>query len=79
MQFLECNIGTWKAQARIQEIDSGKIMAVISTRDRSNANAIQSRHTLVFDHQPGSDQVEETKIQLQKILQNRYGSLSTLS
>ncbi len=77
MQYLECNIGTWKAQARIQEADGGKIMAVISTRDQSSANAGESVHTLVFDHEPGSDRLEETKMQLKKILQDRYGSFNT--
>jgi hypothetical protein len=79
MQFLECTIGTWTAQARIQDADNGKVMAVISACNKRSGNPTESKHTVVFDHQPGCDKLEETRILLQKILQDRYGNTSSIS
>ncbi len=79
MQYFECTIGSWIARAKIQLIDNGKIMAVISTTNRHNSKAPESRHTVVFDHQPGLDSTDETRTLVEKILQQRYGYQNSLS
>lgn len=74
MQTLNCTVGTWRAQARVQEVETGKLMAIISiTGDGANI-AGESRHTVVFEHMDGNDTLEETKTLVQRLLQARYGS-----
>lgn len=78
-KYFECDFGPWIAQARIQAVDNGKIMAIISTVNRHNIKAPESRHTVVFEHQPGLDSTEETRTLVRKILQDRYGYLNRLN
>jgi hypothetical protein len=73
MQTLNCKVGHWRAEARVQEIEVGKLMAVISVTDDSGTVKGGSKHTVVFEHEAGSDQLEETRELVQRILQARYG------
>ncbi|MDB5729174.1 MAG: hypothetical protein JWQ00_2379 [Noviherbaspirillum sp.] len=73
MQTLDCNVGTWRAHAHVQEVETGKLMAVISVTDDSGKAAGDSRHTVVFEHQPGYEPLEETRLLVQRLLQERYG------
>jgi hypothetical protein len=73
MQTLDCNVGIWRAQGHVQEVETGKLMAVISVTDDSGKKAGDSKHTVVFDHQEGHEPLEETRMLVQRLLQERYG------
>ena len=71
MQSLSYNIGGWTALAELQQLDPGKLLAVISL---SNGRAAAgSRHTVVFDHAEGQDVGEETEALVRRLLRERYG------
>lgn len=73
MQMLDCKVGKWTAHAQVQEVDSGKLMAVISVSDESGMLTANSKHTVVFEHMEGMDSLEETEELVQRLLQARYG------
>jgi hypothetical protein len=73
MQMLDCKVGNWTAHAQVQEVDAGKLMAVISVTDESGKVAADSRPTVVIEHMEGMDSLEETEELVQKLLQARYG------
>lgn len=72
MQTLSYDIGSWHAEAMLQQLDPGKLMAVISV---THGNGIQgaSRHTVVFEHCEGQDTAIETEALVRRLLHNRYG------
>jgi hypothetical protein len=73
MQTLSYTVGQWRADAQLEELETGKLMAIISVRDGKQALREQSRHTIVFDHEAGMDKKHETEILINKILKSRYG------
>jgi hypothetical protein len=73
MQTLSYTVGQWRAEAQLEELETGKLMAVISVIDNKGARRDPSRHTVVFDHVAGMDKKHETEILVNKILRNRYG------
>ena len=73
MQTLNCTMGKWRAQAHVQEVESGKLMAIISITGDSAGIIGESRHTVVFEHMHGNDALEETRTLVQNLLQARYG------
>ncbi|TFW08715.1 hypothetical protein E4K72_07620 [Oxalobacteraceae bacterium OM1] len=73
MQTLNYTIGNWRAEAHVEEVETGKLMAVISVMNEKGALQGTSQHTVVFDHEQGRDQGEETKILVQRLLRDRYG------
>lgn len=70
MQTFNCHIGSWKAEARVHEVDNHKLMAVISITDDDD-DAIRSNHTVVFDHKEGEDASEETLDLVRRLLAQR--------
>lgn len=68
MQILKCNIGIWQVEARVEHVDGSKLMAVISATAKRGDCPIESKHTVVFDHIQGCDQIEETKAMMQRLL-----------
>jgi hypothetical protein len=73
MQTLTYTIGNWRAEAQIEEVESGKLMAVISVKNEEGAVPAASKHTVVFDHEQGKDKGEETKLLVHRLLKDRYG------
>lgn len=73
MQDLKYTIGHWQAHARLEEIEPGKLLAVISVIDEKGAAQPDSRYTVVFDHHPGQDKVKETEMLVQQLMRDRYG------
>lgn len=73
MQTLSYTVGQWRADAQLEELETGKLMAIISVRDGKQALREQSRHTIVFDHEAGMDKKQETEMLVNKILRSRYG------
>jgi hypothetical protein len=73
MQTLNYKVGKWHAEALLEELEMGKLMAIISvTGEKGNAWA-SSKHTVVFDHQQGVDKSDETEILVRRLLIDRYG------
>jgi hypothetical protein len=73
MQTLNCTVGNWRAEAQIQEVESDKLMAIISVTGHGGNTAGQSKHTVVFEHKLGNDTLEETRAVVQRLLHARYG------
>ena len=74
MQTLSYTVGNWHAEAQLEELETGNMMAVISVTDREGTQKGRSQHTVVFEHQPGMDKREETESLVRKLLLERYGS-----
>lgn len=74
MQSLSYNVGNWRAEALLEEVETGKLMAIISVSDAKGNTATRSRHTVVFDHEDGKDKREETEVLVRRLLQERYGA-----
>lgn len=74
MQTLSYDLGNWHAEAQLEELETGKLMAVISVVDQTNAEHGGSRHTVVFEHQQGMDKNEETESLVRKLLREKYGT-----
>lgn len=68
MQTLKYTSGKWKIEARVQDAGDNKRLAVISALTDEGNVSPESRHTVVFDHIPGCDEVEEMKAQIDRAL-----------
>lgn len=73
MQNLSYSVGNWRAEAQLEELETGKLMAVISVSDAMGNPRTRSRHTIVFEHEDGRDKREETEVLVRRLLQERYG------
>lgn len=74
MQTLNYTVGNWHAEAQLEELETGKLMAIISVADGSGSPSGRSQHTVVFDHQQGRDKKEETESLVRQLLRQRYGA-----
>lgn len=73
MQTLSYTVDHWRAEAQLEELETGKLMAVISVTDDKGTSEAASRHTVVFEHQAGMDKRKETEVLVKRLLQERYG------
>ncbi len=73
MQTLSYTVGQWRAEAQIEELETGKLMAVISVTDDKGTASADSKHTVVFEHQAGMDTGRETEVLVRHLLRERYG------
>lgn len=73
MQDLKYTIGHWQALARLEEMEPGKLLAMISVIDEKGDAQPDSRYTVVFDHHPGQDKVKETEMLVRRLMRDRYG------
>ena len=73
MQTLSYTLGKWRAYARVEEVEKGKLMAVISVTDSNGNPKSVSQHTVVFDHEIGKDTERETEILVHRLLNEKYG------
>jgi uncharacterized protein YndB with AHSA1/START domain len=74
MQTLNCTLGHWTANAQVEEVESGKLLAIISVTNDHGDPSGESKHTVVFEHTAGSDRIEETRSLVQRLLQARYST-----
>lgn len=72
MQSFQYQIGQWKAHANILPVDGCKLMAMIKVLGDNDVDNVSSQHTIVFEHKQGMDAVEETKIVMNNLLNQRY-------
>lgn len=61
MQTIEYELGIWRIAATLQDVDDSKRMAIVSAVAGEGDEAIESKHTVVYEHVPGCDEVEEAK------------------
>jgi hypothetical protein len=61
MQTIKYESGIWRIEARLQDVDDSKRMAIVSAVAGEGDDAIESKHTVVFGHIPGCDEIEEAK------------------
>lgn len=73
MQSMIYSVGNWRAEALLEELETGKLMAVISLMDEKGSTSTRSRHTVVFEHEEGQDKRKETEAVVRRLLQQRYG------
>jgi hypothetical protein len=73
MQTLNYNVGKWHAEAMLEELETGKLMAVISLTDDKGTESAGSRHTIVFELEEGRDKREGTEILVRRLIHDRYG------
>lgn len=71
MKCLSYTIGGWHAEAQLEQIDPGKLMAIIMLTSTKGGTGT-SRHTIVFDHADGSDSSAETEAVVRRLLRARY-------
>lgn len=74
MQTLSYTVGNWRAEAKLEELETGNLMAVISVTDQRGTAHGGSRHTVVFEHQQGMDTSQETESLVRKLLREKYGT-----
>jgi ureidoglycolate hydrolase len=61
MQTINYKMGMWHVVATLQDVDDSKRIAVISATLGEGEEAVKSKHTVVFEHVPGCDEIEEAK------------------
>jgi hypothetical protein len=74
MQTLNYNVGKWHAEAMLEELETGKLMAVISVTGDKGTTRAGSRHTIVFELEEGENMQEGTEMLVRRLLQDHYGS-----
>ncbi len=73
MQTLSYTVGNWHAETRLEELETGKMMAVISLTDEKGTAMNGSKHTVVFQHDKELDAQAETEMLVRRLLRERYG------
>lgn len=68
MHRFEYTTGIWRVETRLQDAGNSKRLAMISACPANGKNTHASKHTLVFDHLPGCDEVEEAKMHTRRVL-----------
>lgn len=74
MQQLKYALGHWQADALLEELEPGKLMAIISVTAGKDASQPDSRHTIVFEHQQDQDKLKETEMLVRRLLRERYSA-----
>ena len=72
MQIIKCNIGHWQVEAKMRDVDCGTRLAMFSALAKHADRTVESRHTVVFDHVQGCDQLEEAKAMMQRVLNRTH-------
>jgi hypothetical protein len=72
MQTINCNIGIWKDEAKIKDVDDSKLLVIVSALLDEGDPATESRHVLVFDHTPGCDRTKEAKDVMERVLRTAH-------
>ena len=68
MQTLRFESGMWRIEATLQDVDDSKRMAIIYAVAGEGEEAIESKHTAVFEHSPGCDEFEEAKALVRQVV-----------
>jgi hypothetical protein len=68
MHTFKYTSGMWKIEAKLENVGDSKRLAIISALAGNVEDGIETKHTVVFDHVPGCDEIEEAKAHTQRIL-----------
>lgn len=68
MQTINYNYGIWNIEARVQKIDDRTRLAMVSAIAGTGDAAIESKHTVVFEHMPGCDEADEAKLHSLRVM-----------
>lgn len=72
MQTLHYTVGPWRAEAQLQELEPGKLMAVIAVTGSTDSTTGDSRHTVVFEQDVRIGKEQQTENLVRRLLQDRY-------
>jgi hypothetical protein len=72
MHIFKYTSGIWRVEARLENAGSSKRLAIISALAENGKSEIEAKHTFVFDHIPGCDEIEEAKSHAQRLLMNSH-------
>jgi hypothetical protein len=72
MQTIKHTSGIWNIEAKIQKIGDSNRLAIISAMAGTGEETIESKHTVVFEHLPGCDEVAEAKACMQRVVLNGH-------
>ncbi len=72
MQTIKFTSGIWNIEAKVQNIGDSIRLAIISAVAGKGEEAIESKHTVVFEHMPGSDEISEAKACMQQVVLNGH-------
>jgi hypothetical protein len=72
MQTIKYAAGIWNIEATIQKAGDRNRLAVISAMAGKGNEAIESKHTVVFEHMHGCDEVAEAKACVRRLLLKAY-------
>lgn len=61
MKIIRYTFGIWNIEAQVQKIDAYNRLAIVSAMAGTGTDSIESKHTVVFEHIPGRDEVDEAK------------------
>lgn len=64
--------GIWRVEAKLGDAGDRKRLAIISALAGEGDDEIIAKHTLVFDHIPGCDEIEETKSHAERLLMKTH-------
>jgi hypothetical protein len=67
MHTFKFTTGMWNVEARLEDAGDRKRIAMVSARTNEGRSAA-SRHILVFEHDPGCDEIEEAKTHTERVL-----------
>jgi hypothetical protein len=68
MQTIKYTSGIWNIETTVQKIDDRNRLAMVSAMAGTGDAAIESKHTVVFEHVPGCDEADEAKIQTLRVM-----------
>jgi hypothetical protein len=72
MQTIRYSSGIWNIETKVQEVGEKNRLAIISAMAKSGEGTVESKHTVVFEHIPGVDEVDEAKAHSLRVLMNTH-------
>ena len=72
MQTIKHTSGIWNIEATIQKTGDSNRLAIISAMAGTGEEVAASKHTVVFEHMPGCDEVAEAKACMQRVISNGH-------
>ncbi len=72
MQTIKYVTGIWNIEAKIQKAGHRNRLAIISAMTGTGNEAIESKHTVVFEHMQGCDEAAEAKKHVQRAVSKAY-------
>ena len=72
MQTIKYTSGIWNVEAQVQEVGESNRLAIISAMAGKGKDTIESKHTVVFEHVPGCDELDEAKAHTMRVVMNAH-------